>query len=391
LRGKATPSERMGLLLRQAFDARVSMSPEFEGAVQSVVQIARQHRAGAFMVLAGRLLSFHTGFPPVRRARAVLEEALSLLGADDDELRAITLAHLATVAPLAYDAHASHAQVARAAALTERSGSVHARFGVLTAQLYLAGGPTDDGASGEAERAFETFSRQGASPFAAVMLDVHRAIVALQRGDRARAELALSGAELRCRALGSRELLWHVERFQAHVQADGCDEATTRESLRALHRRARDHNIVATALFVAYDEVLVLGDAPSQTEVQRVCMPDTGDPPSVWSMKVRLLAAAGQHDAAWSALSEVPPERLAALPHDRDYLGTLGALTRASLELHADTYLKALLPLLASQMDKFAVHVAFHDEGAVAGLCAEIATALGHDLVSAPREPIRAE
>lgn len=309
----------------------------------------------------------------------MLEEALSLLGPEDDELRAVTLAHLATTAPLAYDEEASSAQVALARELTARTSSIHARFGVLTAELYLAGGRMHGTSAGEAELAFETFCQQGALPFSAVMLDLHRAVIEMQRNDRRRAIVALARAETQCRALGSRELLWHVERFQVLEQLNVHDDPAVHECLRALHRRAREHAIVGTDLLIAYDEVLALGDDLSPAAILTLCTPDPADPPSVWSMRVRLLAAAGLHDDALHLLRKVRPDRLGALPRDRDHVGTLGALARAALDLDAQDYLEALSPLLAAHADKLAVHVAFHSEGPVSALVTAIDAVLRLD------------
>lgn len=113
-----------------------------------------------------------------------------------------------------------------------------------------------------------------------------------------------------------------------------------------------------------------------------VCTYDDGDPPSVWSMKVRLLAATGRHRDAKRELDRVAPVRLAALPRDRDYLGTLGALARAALVLGARDYCEALYPFLVPYEDHFAVHVSFICEGSVGQLCGELSAALGQSVAA---------
>ncbi|MET0340144.1 MAG: AAA family ATPase [Polyangiales bacterium] len=382
-RQDATPQAHMELLLRQAFDARVSASPELESAVRAVVELARQHRAAGFMTHAGTLLDLHPGFPPWGGARAILEEALSWLGPDDDELRAILLAHLATNAPLSYDAQASAEQLLEARALCERSGSGFGRFSVLSAELYLTGGAAAGESAIAIERSFDGFCRHPrAQPFAAVMLNFHRAITALQRGEVVSSNAALAAATARCRDLGSQELLWHAERFQLHAILNKRDDDEARASLRTLHARARLYRLVATELFIAYDELLILGADPTSGLLHQCCAPNCDDPPSVWSMKVRLLAAAGDHDGARRLLAEVAPERLTALPRDRDYLGTLGTLTHAALLLDEQPYLNALYPLLTAHADKFAVHVSFLCEGSIATLCGKIAAARGDDVAA---------
>ena len=107
-------------------------------------------------------------------------------------------------------------------------------------------------------------------------------------------------------------------------------------------------------------------------------------------MRVRLLAAAGLQADALQLLRQVPPDDLSALPRDRDHVGTLGALARAALELDAQDYLEALSTLLADQVDKLSVHVAFHSEGLVSALCDEISAALGTaEHVTATRQSTR--
>jgi hypothetical protein len=101
------------------------------------------------------------------------------------------------------------------------------------------------------------------------------------------------------------------------------------------------------------------------------------DPPNIWAAKLRGLSAAGMLAEARTALAEIEPARLAALPHDRDYLGTLGALTRVALSLNAGEYLEALEPLLLPYVDRFAANVSFYCEGSVLQLLGSIAAHSG--------------
>jgi hypothetical protein len=101
------------------------------------------------------------------------------------------------------------------------------------------------------------------------------------------------------------------------------------------------------------------------------------DPPNIWALKVRVLSAAGFTSEAKRLLVEVPAHCLAGLPCDRDYLGTLGSLTRAALTLDARRYLEALEPLLAPYADKFATNIAFFCEGPLLHMQALIATRFG--------------
>ena len=70
---------------------------------------------------------------------------------------------------------------------------------------------------------------------------------------------------------------------------------------------------------------------------------------------------------------------MADLPYDRDYLGTLGSLTRSAIVLEEQEYLEALYPLLRPYRDRFAINIAFHCEGSIAELMGLISGALGRD------------
>jgi hypothetical protein len=64
-------------------------------------------------------------------------------------------------------------------------------------------------------------------------------------------------------------------------------------------------------------------------------------------------------------LTRLPPENIARLPRDRDYLGTLGALTRVCAALGEAAYYAPLYAALAAAPGRFAVHLSGRCEGAV--------------------------
>ncbi|HET8937559.1 MAG TPA: hypothetical protein VFN67_29150 [Polyangiales bacterium] len=87
------------------------------------------------------------------------------------------------------------------------------------------------------------------------------------------------------------------------------------------------------------------------------------DAPNIWALKSRALLAGGLRAEAKLALRHVRAERLSSLPCDRDYLGTLGALTHVAVELDAKDYIEALHELLAPHQQRFAVNISFLCEG----------------------------
>jgi tetratricopeptide (TPR) repeat protein len=157
----------------------------------------------------------------------------------------------------------------------------------------------------------------------------------------------------------------------------GCFQDSVGE-LQALHRSAERHAILGTELFCAYDQSVILGTPLMQSEdsSRSILALDPDGPPSIWSMRVRALQAAGLHDEARATLSAVSAAALAKLPCDRDYLGTLGALARSALALGALDYAAALYELLAPYPRLFAAHSSFFCEGSVSQLLGLLAQAL---------------
>ena len=87
--------------------------------------------------------------------------------------------------------------------------------------------------------------------------------------------------------------------------------------------------------------------------------PDSADSPNIFALKVRALACAGMHDEAHAQLRAFAPERIARLPRDRDYLGTLGALAHAVIDLGAKAYVDVLYAALAEYPGRFAADGSF--------------------------------
>jgi hypothetical protein len=73
----------------------------------------------------------------------------------------------------------------------------------------------------------------------------------------------------------------------------------------------------------------------------------------------------------------VSTQQLTNLPCDRDYLGTLGHLTRACLTLGALDYAEVLYRSLEPYSDAFAAHISFFCEGPVGQLLGMLSSALG--------------
>jgi hypothetical protein len=192
---------------------------------------------------------------------------------------------------------------------------------------------------------------------------------------------ALERAASRCREIDQREGLYYAERGLVLLRFNQGDDATLASSLAALHARAEQLGLERTAPFVGFDRAVVLpelGEPPALDErLRRALSYERSDPPGIWAMKVRALASAGWVEAAHASLRAVAPADLAKLPCDRDYLGTLGHLARAALQLGAQEYVKSLYSLLLPYPERFSIHVSFLAEGSVAQLLGLLASALG--------------
>jgi hypothetical protein len=375
-----SPRLRLRLLFGQALYARVYASGDCERLTQELLQLARGQRDAVMLARAVLLLDLHPGFPALSGAGAGLEEPLRMLPDTELELRAALLARRATSAPYAFDAERSAEQVASALALIADTEAPYARYCALSALLYLRGGPSSRSeASLHMRELFELCAQkpdQYVLPPA--LLEMHRAIVAQQEGDLLAQEAALLRCERLTHDVGSRELLWHCQRFSALALINTGDVVRGAPALEALHDRAEQEALSGARLFRAYDRAIVLSRTPGHSleSLRDVLAPNALDVPSVWSLKVRVLAALGERRAARAALCLVPADQLAHLPCDRDYLGTLGALAHASVELRAHDYAAALYDLLEPYNSLFAAHIAFYCEGSVAQLRGLLAQSL---------------
>jgi hypothetical protein len=171
-----------------------------------------------------------------------------------------------------------------------------------------------------------------------MLLDLHRAIRALQTGDPSGVEAALARCEAASQTLGEHELDWYVARARAMQCFNSGDTETGVQRLQAVHRAGPRAAPPGSRLLQAYDQCVVSAEVSKLTcrELHAALQPDPADSPNLCALKVRALARLGMHEEARAQLRAFAPERIAHLPRDRDYLGTLGALTHATVELRAE-------------------------------------------------------
>jgi hypothetical protein len=370
-----SPRFRLSLLVSRTLQARICHAPDFHAIAHEAARLARELGAATKLGQVGLLLDVHPGLPSLPGARSILEEALGRLSSDEDEMRACLLGRLSNSGPRAYDRRRTEPALAEAAALAHRCGALLARYIVLTARLFAEGGPDHHAETAAVVAELESLCATHPDELSVipVLIDLHRALRAAQRGAVEEADAALERSEAHCRTLGHVELLWHTERFQLLARRDDMDQAAFAAALRALHRRAERDAIPSAPLFVAHDLAVVL--APGEPlhsgdrETLALLSPRVDhEPPGLWALRVRTLAAAGRTDEARALLHVVSADALSYLPCDRDYVGTLGTLLRAASALGESEHERALEALLLPHEGLVAVNAAFFSEGTVASL-----------------------
>ncbi|HKO94214.1 MAG TPA: hypothetical protein VJU61_23835, partial [Polyangiaceae bacterium] len=323
------------------------------------------------------------GLKPLPGGSTALRHALTLLPQDAPVLRGVALCALACASPECFDAAQAERLLEEGLPLVRKSDSRAARYVGLVSQLYVMGGPNRPDVASAAQSELEKLAQDHPKrlPLLPVGLTFYRAINALNRGDQVSLRAAIQRAAVHARELHHGELLWHSERLSAlaDINRSGQDEGLS--ALRALHAQAARQSIIHTLPFVAFDRAVVFRDfgpdSPLSDELLNALAFDASEPPGIWSMKVRALASAGLHDQARIMLRTVPADDLRKLPCDTHYLGTLGHLTRAALEIGATDYVRALYRLLERYPQYFTAHISFLCEGAVPHLLGLLAKAEG--------------
>lgn len=369
---------RFGLLIRQAIIARGRSTREFLPLADQLMRIARQQGKGELLAIAALLLDPFPGFPRFPRSQNALSDALAALPAEAKTKRPALMARLATSAPLAYDAEAGSALLEEALALARGSSDLGDQFTAHFGALYRYGGPAHVARAAEALSALQDLcSRAAAGPLPVVLLDLHRTLAALQAGEVATATRALARCRSACRELEA-ELSWYVERLHVMLRINQGGDEDARVALEALHDHAQGPDpILGSELFCAYDQSLGLAADDPRIDWQRALAPRADDPPSIWALKLRALVARNALDEARRGLCRVPAAQLARLPCDREYLGTLAALSHVAIALDAGDYTGALYALLQPFEACFAINLSGYCEGSVAQLLGRLARSHG--------------
>ncbi|MET0343276.1 MAG: AAA family ATPase [Polyangiales bacterium] len=380
---------RMHLLFVASMYARGTSAVEFARATRALVQLASEQRDGLMLGRGAVMLNLHPGLKPMPGAVPALERSLALLPPDNQAMRASVLASLASSAPYAFDER-SYALIAEAVPLARASSSRAGRYVCLLVDLYLHGGPAHEERGSEIAKELEQLGQQHIHrmPVLPVDLAFYRAITALQQGDIERMRAAIDRATARARELQHTELLWHCARFRSMAKINAGDYADGVAQLDVLHRQAEQRGFFGTGPFCAFDRAVVMGEADRPVELdeplRKELAYDASEPPSIWSMKVRALAALGLLDEGRAALRAIgSASDLRRLPCDTHFLGTIAHVGRAALKLNDLAYAEVAYQLLLPYAERhYAGHVSFLCEGSVAHVLGALAHGLGRPLAA---------
>ena len=374
---------RMTLLATIIIYGRSFAVADARSAMDELLRLAREHGDGVMLLRGAIMLNPRPGSAPQPGAYAALSAALTLLGDDQPGLRAIALSCLACAAPPCFERERSDALLAESFPLARATKLPTALQSCYRAQLYLQGGPALEPLGTQARDELELLAQQHPRlmPVLPADLALERAVWSLQRGDDPAVLAALERCKSACRELGPGEVLWNSERYAALRLINLGASSEGLAALSALHRQAEQRGFFGTAPLCAFDRaVLFRGaseSAPIDDALRNGLELDGGEPPGIWSLKLRALCALGLLDEARAMLRAVPADRLAQLPCDSEYLGTLGHLARSALALDARDHMAALLALLEPYPQLYSAHVSFLCEGAMPQLLGMLAHALG--------------
>jgi DNA-binding winged helix-turn-helix (wHTH) protein len=372
---------RMHFLYLSAIYARAATAGRYEAATFELARLARMGGDLHMLVRAAVMYNLHPGFRQLANADRELEHALKALPADDRAMRAVALGALAMSTPTCFDAMRSGALAREAWAESKASGAGGSMYVAGIAALQLRGGPDHADEASEVLGSLESLAqaRPGRTPALPLDLAIFRAVRAYQRGDLGEAKRALDAGAAHARRVNHAEMLWHMERMRLLLAIETRESTDAAVELVALHERGLRTQLFGVRTFCAFDVAVLLSPSQNRTDAAApdALAFDAADPPTLWALKVRALAAAGHHSAARASLRMLAPGQLSALPCDRDYLGTLGHIGMAAVLLDDPEYVSAAAVCLAGYPAGFAANIGFACEGSVPHVRGLLLRALG--------------
>jgi DNA-binding winged helix-turn-helix (wHTH) protein len=378
------PETLTGLLLELAMVERFLGDAANVEHLRQGVALARKHRFGPLLTLAGQLLSPYPGILARSEACRVLEAAAEVLPENDFKGRAIVSAHLAWVPPNCMSARKVNALMSQAEAFARESNDPEALATVRDAQLFFSAGPSSLVAA-EAladeikhELAAHPETRRSQRVISVVTF---RIISAMQRGDKLGLACALAERLAVLEQLNNSEFYWHYERMLLVLRMNRGDFANVGVELERLRQTAERRRLQAWPVLWARDYGALLlwtGDFSELAERVRPTLAiSAAESPMTLSRKLRSMIDFGFLDDAQRALAQLPSELLHDLPHDRDYLAVTCQLAFVSAAIASREHCEVLYELLRPHSDFYCADISFHSDGSVRHFQGLLAVALG--------------
>jgi DNA-binding winged helix-turn-helix (wHTH) protein len=380
------PETKNGLLIQLAIVERVLGDPAYVEHLQLAVSLARQHRFGRLLMVAGQMLSPAPGLLARSDASSVLTAAAEVLEPDDHRSRAIVLAHLAWTPPSSHSARRVTPLLAEAEALAIKSQDPEAIATVRDAQLFFSGGPDTQERAEVIAREIERdlIAHPDTAPQSRkVSVANFRLISAMQRGDADAVARAIEARASTLAKLDNVELAWHHERLLVVERMNHGDFSRVEEDLVRLRGQAKRFRLQAFRTLWALDYGTLLWRTGNVQAFAARVRPGlalvASDSPAIRARKIRSLVDYGFIEDVVAALREIPVDALHDLPRDRDHLTVLAQLALGSAAARSFEHCRALYALLLPYAHSYAVGISFHCGGSVARYLGALARALGDD------------
>ena len=360
------------LLLELALCERLLGDANYTEHLKRGVAIARQHRLGPVLALAGQLLSPGPGWLARNDASAVLEAALEVLPEEQAAQRAITLCHLAWTPPNCMSARKVNALLDQAQAVCAQTTDPEAHAKLRDARLFFGNGPANHEATEQLAREIERDLKkrpETARSTRVVPLSTCRLLLAMQRGDEVAVGNALAQRRAAFAPLKNTELDWHEQRLQLIMRMNRGDFSGVGKDLQQLRTRAERLRLQSARALWARDLGQLLYWTGDFTQLAASLQPSlslaASDTPLARSYKLRALVDLGLLEDARQALASITPEALRDLPQDRDYLAVLAQLSLAISATGARELAAVVYELLTPYPQLYAASVAFENLGSI--------------------------
>lgn len=378
------PEIRAALLLQLAMVERILGEPSYKSHLIMAVSLAREHRLGSLLTLAGQLLSPSPGLVAHAEAAHVLEAAREIVDPKDHKNQAIVCAHLAWTPPSCHSAREVKRLVDEAIACAELTDSPGARAAVKDARLFFSAGPDTleqaEAIAREIDHDCITHP-ETAVQTRRMLVAGFRLITAMQRGDRVAVSRALEARAALLAQLNNVELRWHQERMLLVQRLNEGDFANIKTDLIALRERASKLALFASQLLWGLDYGVLIWRTEDVSElaarVRPGMKPSAHDAPATRGRKIRSMVDFGLVEDVAAAMAQVSLDAIDDLPHDREYLSILCQLAVGAAAAGSRAHCEVLYRKLAAYGDYYAVGVSFHCDGSVATHLGLLSEALG--------------